>query len=201
MYVILAHDGLAGSIADDENNNLIEIMFKDGLMNQVCTELQKTITKSHITKPNVIIAAGSFNVCSNNLGDLARLYCYGELHGVEVVDGIVEQILTQINDIWRVIKEKEGKLAICSLIPNHRILKQSTYRDILTEAYDDVNAEFKSLNEMISGGHYWIDKPLYYRNTKKLVKGYFENDELHLNSKGQKKVKQGLKSIIKKFTS
>ena len=68
MYVILAHDGLAGSIADDENNNLIEIMFKDGLMNQVCTELQKTITKPHITKPNVIIAAGSLNICSNNLG-------------------------------------------------------------------------------------------------------------------------------------
>ena len=45
-------------------------------------------------------------------------------HNGEVVDKIVDKMLNPLNDVWRIIKEKEGKLAICSLIPNHRILKK-----------------------------------------------------------------------------
>ena len=114
---------------------------------------------------------------------------------------IVDELLASLNDVWRIIKEKEGKLAICSLIPNHRILMKSTNKHIPTEAYDTANAELKILNERILGCHHCVDKHLFYRNTNRLVKGYYDEDSIHLNSKCKKKVKQSITSMIKRFAS
>ena len=201
MYLIIAHDGLVGSVTEEKNNNITEIAVTDGVMEQVCTELSQALIKPHILKPWVIISAGSFNISYDKLGDLIPLYCYGELDADEVIEKIIDELLTPLNDVWKIIKEKEGKLAICSLIPNHRIQMESPYKHILTEAYDTANAEIKIINERISGCHYWIDKNLFHRNSNRLVKGYYDEDNLHLNSKGKKKVKQSINTIIKRFTS
>ena len=59
MYVIIAHDGLVGSVTEENNNNnMTEIAVTDGVMEQVCTELSQALIKPHILKPCTRILTG-----------------------------------------------------------------------------------------------------------------------------------------------
>ena len=187
--------------------DIVQYEMKDATMRLICQEITKKINNNQQI-PEIIISA-SFELDKEDLENRP----IENLKNVEdeVIRNLVNSVVQPVRDLSALINLRGGKLAVCSLIPrpaNLDCLTHPAYSDVLSLAFLKCNEKLNDINanqQQLVPNCIYVSRDIEYKNQpmlsgqRRVKMQFYENDHIHLNQLGKKKVQGVILRVLHDF--